>query len=90
MNIEEFPEDIKNDIEDQSLSIFDAIKDDVIVIGGWAVRAHLGEDHHRYTLDVDGVTDKETLDRIKRKILYNEFIRRWIPLLCINAINDAS
>ena len=29
MNIEQFPEDLKNDIEDQSLSIFERIKDDI-------------------------------------------------------------
>jgi hypothetical protein len=69
MNIEQFPEDIKNDIEDQSLSIFERIKDDIIVIGGWAVRAHLGEGHNRYTLDVDGVTDKDTLEKIKGKLV---------------------
>lgn len=69
MNIEQFPEDLKNDIEDQSLSIFERIKDDIIVIGGWAVRAHLGEGHHRYTLDVDGVTDKETQERIKGELV---------------------
>jgi len=69
MNIEQFPEDIKNDIEDQSLSIFERIKDDIIVIGGWAVRAHLGEGHHRNTLDVDGVTDKDTLEKIKRELV---------------------
>ena len=68
MNIEQFPKEIKNDIEDQSLKIFDRIKDDIIVIGGWAVRAHLGEDHHRYTLDIDGVTDKDTIERIKGEL----------------------
>lgn len=68
MNMEEFPEEIKNDIEDQSLSIFDMIKDDIIVIGGWAVRAHLGEKHHRYTLDVDGIADKGTLERIRNEM----------------------
>ena len=45
MNLEGFPESIKKDIEDQSLSILEHIKDDIIVIGGWAVRA-LTEDKH--------------------------------------------
>lgn len=69
MNIDKFPEEIKNDIEDQSLSIFERIKEEIIVIGGWAVRAHLGEEHHRYTLDIDGVTDKDTLEKIKDKMI---------------------
>jgi hypothetical protein len=68
MNLEQLPTDIKNDIEDQSLSILDKIKDRIIVIGGWAVRAHLGEDHHRYTLDVDGVTDEKNLEVIREEM----------------------
>ncbi len=68
MNIEQFPEAIKNDIEDQSLSILELIMEDIVVIGGWAVRAHLGKDHHRYTLDVDGVTDRHTLVKVQGKL----------------------
>ena len=34
MNLEQFPTEIKNDIEDQSLSILEKIKDRIIVIGG--------------------------------------------------------
>lgn len=68
MNLEQFPTEIKNDIEDQSLSILDRIKDKIIVIGGWAVRAHLGEGHHRYTLDVDGVVEKEDMTGIKEEL----------------------
>lgn len=64
MNIEEFPEPIKKDIEDQSLSILERIADDVIVIGGWAVRALTGDKHGRYTLDVDGVTGQETIKKV--------------------------
>ncbi len=61
MNQEELSEAVKKDIEDQSLEILETIKDSIIVIGGWGVRAHLGKGHHRFTLDVDGVTDKTTL-----------------------------
>jgi len=68
MNLEQFPTDIKNDIEDQSLYILDKIKDRIIVIGGWAVRAHLGENHHRYTLDVDGVTDEKNMEVIREEM----------------------
>ncbi len=51
MNLQEYPEPIKQDIEDQSLSILKHINDDVIVIGGWAVRALVGEKHGRYILE---------------------------------------
>jgi hypothetical protein len=53
MNLEELPEPIKKDIEDQSLSILEHIKDDIIVIGGWAVRALTGDKNGRYTLDIE-------------------------------------
>jgi hypothetical protein len=65
MNIEEFPEPIKKDIEDQSLSILEHITDDIIVIGGWAVRALTGDKHGRYTLDIDGVTEQTTMKKVE-------------------------
>ncbi len=68
MNLEDFPEPIKKDIEDQSLSILEQIKDDIIVIGGWAVRALTGDKHGRYTLDIDGVTDAEKMSEIESKL----------------------
>lgn len=68
MNIEEFPTEIKNDIEDQSLAILEDIRDDVVVIGGWAVRAHLGDRHGRFTLDIDGVTEMEKLPAMRDKL----------------------
>ncbi len=68
MNLEDFPVEIRDDIEDQSLDILENIKDDIVVIGGWAVRALLGKNHKRYTLDVDGVTSKEKLDIVTDKL----------------------
>ena len=68
MNLEELPAVVKNDIEDQSLSLLENIKNDVIVIGGWAVRALTGGKHARYTLDIDGVTVKEKLSMIKQRL----------------------
>lgn len=65
MNLEELPEDVKKDIEDQSLKILEVIASRIVVIGGWATRAHLGEGHHRYTLDVDGVADEPTLQELR-------------------------
>ena len=65
MNFEEFPEPIKKDIENQSLSILEHIADDIIVIGGWAVRALTGGKHGRYTLDIDGVTKQTTMKKVE-------------------------
>ena len=68
MNIEEFPDNVKKDIEDNSLSILEIIKDDIIVIGGWAVRALVGKKHIRYTLDIDGICDERNMPTIKEKL----------------------
>ena len=68
MNLEAFPDCIKKDIEDQSLSILASISEDIIVIGGWAVRALTGDTHGRYTLDIDGVTDLTTMDSISSQL----------------------
>ena len=65
MNLEELPKSVKEDIEDQSLEIFEKIASKIVVIGGWGVRAHLGEGHNRYTLDLDGVTDTDTLGELQ-------------------------
>lgn len=58
MNVEELPTQVKNDVEDQSLAILEDIRDDIVVVGGWAVRAHLQSRHARHTLDVDGVAEE--------------------------------
>ena len=68
MNLQDYPDEIRDDIEDQSLDILEQIKDDVIVIGGWAVRALLGKKHKRYTLDVDAVASKDRFDAIIDKL----------------------
>jgi hypothetical protein len=69
VNLEGFPVEIRNDIEDQSLDILEIIIDDIVVIGGWAVRVLLGKEHKRFTLDVDGVTSKDKLDVVKDKLI---------------------
>ena len=68
MNLEGFPVEIRNDIEDQSLDILEIIIDDIVVIGGWAVRGLLGKKHKRYTLDIDGVASKDKLDVVTDKL----------------------
>ena len=68
MNLQEFPKDLKNDIEDQSLAILETIKDNIIVIGGWAVRALTGEKHARYTLDIDAISSEDNLKKLKKEL----------------------
>ena len=68
MNLEEFPTGIQEDIEDQSLEILERINDNLIVIGGWGVRAHLGTSHNRSTLDVDVVADEASLKEIRETL----------------------
>ena len=68
MNIEDFPDPVKKDIEDSSLSVLEHINDDIIVIGGWAVRALIGDKHGRYTLDIDGVAEINKMEEIESKL----------------------
>jgi len=69
MNLEDLPEELKKDIEDQSLDILENIASKIVVIGGWGARAHLGDGHHRYTLDVDGVTDEQTIQELRQVLV---------------------
>jgi hypothetical protein len=68
MNIHELPLEIKEDIEDSSLDLLAGIVDHIVLIGGWAVRAHLGEGHGRFTLDVDGVADEADLVHVRERM----------------------
>jgi hypothetical protein len=65
MNLQEHPTRIKNDIEDQSLQLLSLIKDSLVVIGGWGVRAHAQKKHGRYTLDIDAVADEKGVQTTK-------------------------
>ncbi|GAG41720.1 unnamed protein product, partial [marine sediment metagenome] len=69
MNIEDFPDPVKKDIEDSSLLVLEHINNDIIVIGGWAVRALIGDKHGRYTLDIDGVAENNKMEEIESKLL---------------------
>jgi hypothetical protein len=70
VNVARIPPGVRDDIEDQSLAILEAIADHVVVIGGWAVRAVLGPVHGRFSLDVDGVAEAEDIDRV-RQVLWD-------------------
>ena len=65
MNVERIPEGVRDDIEDQSLAILEAVADHLVVIGGWAVRAVLGPVHGRFSLDVDAVAAPEGIERVR-------------------------
>ena len=65
MNLQDYPTRIKNDIEDCSLHLLSLIKDCIVVIGGWGVRAYVKKNHGRYTLDIDAVADEKGLQQTK-------------------------
>jgi hypothetical protein len=69
MNIELLTREMKEDIEDQSLEVLAGIASEVVVIGGWAVRALGGTLHGRYTLDVDAVAGTDALERVHGRLL---------------------
>lgn len=69
MNLESFPKNVKEDVEDQSLELLATLTDNILVIGGWAVRGLLGEMHGRYTLDIDAVATREMRGRVKEKLI---------------------
>ena len=71
MNLQEYPKHIKEDIEDQSLHLLALIKEYLVVIGGWGVRAHAKENHGRYTLDIDAVADEHGLHQVKNILAQN-------------------
>jgi hypothetical protein len=69
MNIQELPTEIKEDIEDSSLDLLAKIVDHIVLIGGWAVRSHLGDNHRRFTLDVDGIAGEEDQLHIRDRMV---------------------
>jgi hypothetical protein len=63
VNIEQLPQQIRDDVEDQSLDILQQIQQYIVVIGGWAVRSYAVKPlkNARYTLDVDAVATPENI-----------------------------
>ncbi|MCJ2519994.1 MAG: hypothetical protein LN412_03485 [Candidatus Thermoplasmatota archaeon] len=66
LNIEQLPEAIREDIEIQSLGLLSAVKDVLVIIGGWGARAWTHHIATRNTLDVDAITRPEDLRSISR------------------------
>lgn len=59
MSLYNLPHQVKNGIENESLKMLRKIKQHIVVIGGWAARAHSGSTHIRYTFDIDAVASEQ-------------------------------
>lgn len=77
VNIEQLPQQIRGDVEDQSLDMLQQIQQYIVVIGGWAVRSYTVKPlkHARYTLDVDAVATPENI-----KIINDIFVKKNLML----------
>ncbi len=79
VNIEQLPQQIRDDVEDQSLDILQQIQQHIVVIGGWAVRSYTAKslEHARYTLDVDAVATPKNIKivndlLVKENLMFSE------------------
>jgi hypothetical protein len=68
LNLEQLPKAIAEDIEVQSLGLLQGIKEHIVVIGGWGVRAWTQDIASRNTMDVDGVAVEADLRFITRAL----------------------
>lgn len=73
MKLHMLPGKVKNDIENESLNALREIKEHILVIGGWAARAHEGNKHIRYTFDIDGVANDWGLKRTRQTLEEKKF-----------------
>lgn len=73
MKLHELPSRVKDDIERKSLKLAQQVGKRIMIIGGWAVRAHGGKSHARYTFDIDGVADKKGLKRARQLLKEMDF-----------------
>lgn len=67
VNVEQLPQQIRDDVEDQSIHILQQIQQHIVVIGGWAVRSYISKDiikYARYTLDVDAVATQQNIETV--------------------------
>lgn len=62
------PPEIRKDLERQSLETLAPVKDQIVVIGGWAARAWSVERHKRLTFDIDGIAPEDSLHKVKDKL----------------------
>ena len=78
-NVERLPQQIRDDVEDQSLDILQQIQQHIVVIGGWAVRSYTVDPFKRarYTLDVDAVATSKNIEivndiLVKKNLMLSE------------------
>ena len=66
VNIEQLLQQIRDDVEDQSIDILRQIQQHIVVIGGWAVRSYITNPlkYARCTLDVDAVAAPENIKTV--------------------------
>lgn len=68
LNLEQLPKAIAEDVEVQSLGLLRDIKDQLVVIGGWGVRAWTQDLASRNTMDIDGVAVEKDLASIAKTL----------------------
>lgn len=76
VNIEQLPQEIRDDVEDQSIHILQQIQQYIVVIGGWAVRSYIPQDiikYARYTLDIDAVATQQNIETVHNILIGQGF-----------------
>jgi hypothetical protein len=75
VNIEQLPQQIREDVEDQSLDILQQIQQHIVVIGGWAVRSYTAHPrkYARYTLDIDAVAAPGDINTVHEILIKKGF-----------------
>lgn len=76
VSIEQLPQQIRDDVEDQSLDILQQIQQRIVVIGGWAVRSYATNPlkSARYTLDIDAVATPEDIKIVRGILVKKDFV----------------
>lgn len=76
VSIEQLPQQIRDDIEDQSIDILQQIQQHTVVIGGWAVRSYATNPlkSARYTLDIDAVATPENIKVVHGILIKKGFV----------------
>ena len=77
----ELSSELKDELENESMEMLRLLQDiDLVVIGGWAVRGILSQEHARHTFDVDGVATEDALNQVYSRLQEHGFrpeIKDW-------------